>query len=276
MGVFHQITRMDTARNKSDPFYNRSLERALQILNVFGSERKPLTLARLSEETGLSKATVLRLCSTLIKYGFLKQAPETKHYSLGLKLFELGSIVLSSFSLRKIASPHLTQLQARLRKTVFLGILAEDELLYIDKREDGAMAIGFPSSMGKRRPPHWGMLGPVLMAHLPDEETERLLEKYPLTRMTKKSCTEKEDFREKLREARRRGYAVDDEMTFESIGGIGAPVRDFTGKVVAALGVGFISASVDPKDMKKMTREVKAASDAISKELGYIDRSEDS
>lgn len=263
---------MSIARNKNEPFYNRSLERALQILNAFASERKPLALAQLSEATGLSKATVLRLCSTLVKYGYLKQAPESRQYSLGLKLFELGSIVLSSFSLRKVASPHLTQLQVRLGKTVFLGVLAEDELLYIDKREDGAIGIGFPSNMGRRRPPHWGMLGPVLMAYLPDKEIERLLEKYPLTRTTRKSYTENSDFKEKLREVRRDGYIVDDETAFESIGGIAAPVRDFTGKVVAALGVGFISASVSSKDIKKMIKEVKATSDAISRELGYIDK----
>jgi IclR family transcriptional regulator, KDG regulon repressor len=128
--------------------------------------------------------------------------------------------------------------------------------------------------MGRRRPPHWGMLGPVLMAYLPDEETERLLEKHPLARMTKKTCIEKENFKERLLEIRRQGYIVEDETTFESIGGIAAPIHDFTGKVVAALGVGFISASVNPKGIKKMTGEVKAASDAISKELGYIDGNE--
>jgi DNA-binding IclR family transcriptional regulator len=264
---------MDTARNKNEPFYNRSLERALQILNVFCSERRPLTLAQLSETTGLSKATVLRLCSTLVKYGYLKQAPESRQYSLGLKLFELGSIVLSSFSLRKVASPYLTQLQVKLGKTVFLGVLAEDELLYIDKRENGAMGISFPSNMGRRRPPHWGMLGPVLMAYLPDGEVERLLDKHPLERITKKSCTEKEDFKEKLRGVRRDGCIHDEGTAFESIGGIAAPIRDYTGKVVAALGVGFISASVNSREVKKMIREVKAASLSISQELGYIEKS---
>ena len=79
---------------KGESFYNRSLERALQILIAFGGERKPLTLAQLSELLGLSKATALRLCSTLVKYGFLRQDQESRQYFLGLRLFELGSIVL--------------------------------------------------------------------------------------------------------------------------------------------------------------------------------------
>jgi len=205
-------------QNKTEAFYNRSLERALQILNAFGSERKPLTLAQLSESLGLSKATVLRLCSTLVKYGFLKQDPESRHYALGLKLFELGSIVLSSLSLREVASRYLTQLQVRLGKTVFLGILAEDELLYMDKREDAGMGISFTSNIGRRRPPYWGMLGPVLMAYLPDDEVDRLLKEHPLVRITKKSYVDNGAFKEWLREIRRQGYVVEDETALESIG----------------------------------------------------------
>ena len=98
------------AGNKKEPFYNRSLERALQILNAFTGERKLLTLSQLAEILSLSRATVLRLCSTLVTYGFLNQDTASKEYSLGLRLFELGSIVFHSFSLRKTAAPFLDQL----------------------------------------------------------------------------------------------------------------------------------------------------------------------
>ena len=254
---------------KAEPFYNRSLERALQILNAFGSERRPLSLVQLSELLHLSKATALRLCSTLVKYGFLKQDQESKQYSLGLKLFELGSIVLSAFSLRKAASPYLTQLQVRFGKAVFLGILEEDDLLYIDKREDAEKGISFPSNIGRRRPPHWGMLGPALMAYLADEEIDRLLNKSPLMRTAKKSITANEEFKKKLRTIREQGFVVEDETTLDGIGGIGAPIRDFTGKVVAAVGVGFISSSADSKSLKRMAKGVVATAAAISKELGF-------
>jgi len=255
---------------KGESFYNRSLERALQILIAFGGERKPLTLAQLSELLGLSKATALRLCSTLVKYGFLRQDQESRQYFLGLRLFELGSIVLSSFSLRKAASPYLTQLQVKFGKAVFLGVLDEGDLLYIDKREDAEVGISFPSNIGRRRPPYWGMLGPALMAFLPDNEIDRLLERSPLVKTAKKSFVASEDFKEWLRTIREKGFLVEDETTIDGIGGIGAPVRDHTGNIVAAVGVGFISSSADSKTLrKKMVKEVVATADAISKELGF-------
>jgi IclR family transcriptional regulator, KDG regulon repressor len=257
-------------RDKKESFYNRSLERALQILNAFTGERTQLTLSQLSEFLSLSRATVLRLCSTLVKYDYLQQDPASKEYSLGLRLFELGSIVFHSFSLRKTASPFLDRLHLKLGRTLFLAILEQEQLVYIDKREDSLNPIIFTSKIGTRRPPYWGMLGPMLMAHLPDSEVENLLEKNPLVATTKKSLTKKEEFKKWLTLIGKQGFAVDREMTFEGITGVAAPIRDFRGKVFASVGVCFISSSVDSKGLKRIIKEAQRTSLDISKEIGYL------
>ena len=95
---------MTINRGTDAAFFNRSLERALHILDSFNRSRKTATTTELCQTLKLPKATVLRLCSTLVKYNYLVQDPVTKVYSLGLKLFELGSVVSSSFSLVKTAS----------------------------------------------------------------------------------------------------------------------------------------------------------------------------
>src|SRR3989339_561400 len=151
-------------------FFNRSLERALQILCTFNIEMQTFTLDQLSKAVGLPKPTVFRLCSTLTTYNFLRYDSGTKKYSLGMRLFELGGVVLSSFSLRKVTSPYAEQLQVRVGKTTLLGILRDEELVYIDKKEDPRKDIRFASHIGHRRPPHFGMLGQLLMAYLPERE----------------------------------------------------------------------------------------------------------
>lgn len=258
--------------SKKEAFYNRSLERALQILCVFNFDRQAFSLSQLSNILDLSKATLLRLCSTLIKYDFLKYDPNLKQYSLGLKLFELGSVIFSSFSIRRVVSPHLSQLQSQLGKTVFLGIIQNDELVYIDKKEDPRNPIRFASQIGTRRPPYFGMLGQILMAFLPSSEVDRLLEKTPLTVLTKKSIMNGTEFRERLLRIREQGFFVDKEEALEGITGISAPIRDYTGEVIAGVGVGFISSSVDSKGMKKITKEVCETGKKISKEMCYIER----
>jgi IclR family KDG regulon transcriptional repressor len=259
-------------QDKKEPFYNRSLERALQILNAFTGERTRLTLSQLSEILSLSRATVLRLCSTLVNYGFLNQDPASKEYSLGLRLFELGSIVFHSFSLRKTASPFLDQMHKKLGKTLFLAILEQGQLVYIDKREDAHNPITFTSKIGTRRPPYWGMLGPMLMAHLPDSEVEKLLKKNPLTPTTKKSFTKKEDFKKWLGQIRKDGFAVDEERTFDGITGLAVPIHDFRGKVIASLAVCFITSAVDSRELKRIIQEAQGTALEISREIGYLEK----
>jgi DNA-binding IclR family transcriptional regulator len=257
-------------RPQKQSFYNRSLERALQILCVFKIDKQAFTLSQLSESSGLHKATVLRLCSTLIKYDFLRCHKDSKQYSLGLKLFELGSILFSSFSLRKSASFYLDQLQSHLGKTVFLGILDNDELIYIDKKEDPRIPIRFTSQIGTRRPPHFGMLGQILMAFLPDHEVNRLLKKTPLTPFTKKSLVSEKEFKERLLKIRKQGFSLDEEEALDGISGISSPIRDYTGQVIAGVGVGFISSSEDAKGKRIIIKKVCEAAKGISKQMGYL------
>ena len=152
----------------------------------------------------------MRLCLTLREYEFLRHDPQTKPDSLGLKLFELGGIVFSTFSLRRVVSPYLTELQAKLAKTVFLAIMQDDELVYIDKRDDLRNPIRFASHIGTRRKPYFGMLGQLLMAFLPESEVDRLLKKKPLSALTKKSITDTDAFKQRLIDIRRDGYFVDE------------------------------------------------------------------
>ncbi len=259
-------------RSKKETFYNRSLERALQILCIFKFEKQAFTLSQLSELSRLHKATVLRLCSTLIKYDFLRYDPGSKHYSLGLKLFELGSILFSSFSLRKVASFYLDQLQSQLGKTVFLGILEDDELIYIDKKEDPTIPIRFTSQVGTRRPPCFGMLGQILMAFLPDREVDRLLKKAPLTAFTRRSLVSEREFKERLLRIRKQGFFVDEDEALDGISGVSAPIRDYTGQVVAGVGVGFISSSEDARGKRTIVKQVCETAKGISKQLGYLER----
>lgn len=257
------------AKQENRVFYNnKSLGRALQILTAFNVERQRFTLAELSETLALPKATVLRLCSTLIEYGFLRFNGE-KQYSPGLKLFELGSLVFASFSLRKIAAPFLIKLQAKLGKTVFLGVLQDGELVYLDKKEDIANVIRFGSHIGLRRPPYFGMLGQTLMAHLPEDKVTELLKKYALAGFTRKSITDYDLFIERLAGIRSRAYFVDEGEAIEGITGVASPVRDFTGTVVAAIGVGFISSCEDEKGLNRIIKETVRTAEAISQAMGY-------
>jgi DNA-binding IclR family transcriptional regulator len=255
-----------------DPFNNRSLVRALRILSCFQFEKPEIGLSELAAISGIPKATVHRLASTLVYAGILNFDEQGKRYSLGIRLFEMGSIVRASFSLTKAASSHLSRLHVEVNgHTVFLGVLRSDKLIYIDKREE-ASSIRVATNIGQPRPPHFGVLGQVLTAFLPEDQVDRLLKAEPLRQLTAKTITDPQLFKERLRLIRQQGYLVEEGEAFSVITGIAAPIRDSSAKVIAAVGVGLLSSLVDYQGIREIVAQTVDTAALISRDLGYLAR----
>jgi IclR family transcriptional regulator, KDG regulon repressor len=250
-------------------FYNKSLERALGILSIFSYDQQEYTLSEIARAQGLPKSTAFRLVSTLVDFDFLKYDPVSRCYSLGLKLIGLGLVGQKSLSLRKVAFPHMSELQASLGKTVFLGVLWDDELVYIDRKDDPRDIIRFGSEPGRRRHPYFGMLGQLLMAYLPNHEVNRLLTKSPLTPLTKRSITDQARFTKRLAAIRKQDFIFEQDEAFDGISGVAAPVRNASGAVVAGIGVGFISSAQDTESVREIIQGVRSTALAVSESLGY-------
>jgi IclR family KDG regulon transcriptional repressor len=251
---------------------NRSLERALQIICAFTFETKKLTLTELSNTLGLHMTTTYRLAQTLLDYGFLEFDEVTKQYSLGLKLMEIGSIVFNSFSIGKVASPALNELLAKVgNKNVVLAIFRNDEIVYIAKKEDPRNPIQFATTeVGRHRPPYFGMFGLLFLAFMPEGEVERILKKNPLTAFTNKSILDVNQFKAKLGEVRQEGYALDDGMAFEGLSGLAVPIWNHEGRVVAGVGISFITKVVDNEELEYLIECAKEVARKIEKRLPTV------
>ncbi|BBO85964.1 IclR family transcriptional regulator [Desulfosarcina ovata subsp. sediminis] len=250
--------------------HNRSLERALQILCSFTKERQALGLKEISLATALSKSTVYRLCVTLVQFDFLQYDEKKGKYSLGLKLFDLGGIVFSSFSLRKAADAHLTQLQESTGESVFLGVLRDDFLMYLDKRDSDDNPIRFRTDIGTVRQPYFGMMGQVLLSFLDETEVDRILKKRPLKPITGKSISTREDLHKRLDVIRTQGFAFEVGEVIDGVGGIAAPIFNYEGKVIAAVGIRFIHSSANEERAENLIELVGKTAKSISADLGYL------
>ena len=221
----------------SEPVYRiQALDRALDILESFSYQNRRQKLSEVASKTGLNKATAKRILAHLTDRGYLSMNPETKRYSLGLRLFELGGVVHSGFSVRKAAARHMTELRDRTGMTILLAQIQDDQLVYIDKREASG-TVRISSEIGIRRPLHFGMLGQILMAYLPEKEIERLLDTYPLEPYTPNTITDRDAFSLRLAEIRKWGYLMEKDEAHQGVMGIAAPIRDWTRRVIASMGV---------------------------------------
>jgi DNA-binding IclR family transcriptional regulator len=144
------------------------------------------------------------------------------------------------------------------------------ELVYIDKREGSGM-IRISSDIGWRRPLHYGMLGMVLMAYLPPDEVNEILEKYPLEAHTKNSITDRHAFFLRLEKIRNDGYVIESEEAVEGVLGIAAPIRDYSRQVVASMGVALPKTQANTESQIQNNADlVKKTCDEISSNLGYL------
>jgi DNA-binding IclR family transcriptional regulator len=247
------------------------LEKIVTILNLYTDKENAFTLTEIKKRTGFPKTTVFRILKTFENAGFFKYDIANEKYSLGLRFLELGGIVYESLSIRKIAAPYMDALSQNLKAIILLGVIKNDQLLYIDKNESNSI-IRVSSRTGLKRPPYYGMLGMTLVAHMEEDERKRLLQQYPPNKITEYTVTDIDEIMRKLDETGRLGYYIEKDEVVEGLLGIGVPIRDYYGNVVAALGATQPAFQIKKGAIEGIIQELINASRLISKELGHVEQ----
>ncbi|MDR5694519.1 MAG: IclR family transcriptional regulator [Armatimonadota bacterium] len=254
------------ARGKT--YHVRSVLKALELLQAFTPDEPEFGVTDLATRLGMHKSTVFRLLMTLEAEKFVQRDHTTGKYRLGIKLFELGSLVQNLLELRKVARPYLEELQERCGETIHLAVLDEGQVLYVDKLES-PKPIQMYSRVGRRAPAHCTGLGKVLLAYLPPEEVDAIIARNGLKRYTDKTITDPRKLHDHLALVRQRGYATDIGEHEELIRCASAPIWDHTGKVVAAVSITTIGVRFDPRRMDELVHLVRETTAQISYDLGY-------
>jgi IclR family KDG regulon transcriptional repressor len=214
----------------------KSADRALELLELFAGEPDGLTLTDVSERTGWPKSSSLALLRTLQGRKFLEVSPEAK-YRLGPRVASLGSAYLNNLSLAREGAEVVRDVARECDETVHLAVLRGGDVLYVAKEEGGGQ-MRMVSSVGRMIPAHATGVGKVLLAALPAEDLNRIHPPdEPLRAMTVKTVTDRKVFGQTLARVRDQGYARDDGESTIGVMCIAAPIRDVSGKVIAAMSV---------------------------------------
>ncbi|MEW6663355.1 MAG: IclR family transcriptional regulator [Bacillota bacterium] len=249
-------------------FQIKSVAKALKIIDVLAEARGELALHEIANRLGLAKSTVHGLLSTLREFEYVEQSPFTGKYKLGLRLFELGSIVAQGWDVRSVTAPHIQKLVDELGETVHLVILDKGEVLYIDKRES-RHSFRIVSQVGTRLPAHCTGVGKVLLANLSPGEVKKIVASKGLPRFTKNTITNPKDLEVELARVRNQGYAIDNEEIMEGLRCVAAPIRNHSGKVCAAISVSGPLARLEGERLDLTIQLVTQTAAEISAGLGY-------
>jgi IclR family KDG regulon transcriptional repressor len=247
-----------------------SVDRAIRLLDALADEGS-FSLAGLAEVVGAPKTTVLDIVRTLEARGMVQRDADTGSYSLGLHTIELGYAAVSSFGIRRIVAPVLQSLNARLDETVHLTVLDEDQVLYVDCYESTKRLRTY-SVIGIRAPLHCTSVGKAILAWLPDERRDRLIETIEYTPFTANTITGPVPLRDELAATRRRGYSIDDVEHEEGVRSVGAPDFDHRGDVVASVSVSGPTQRIREEIVPDLARTLTEATAEMSRRLGFKSR----
>ncbi|WP_194829824.1 IclR family transcriptional regulator [Nocardia sp. XZ_19_231] len=207
-------------------------DRVVVILGIFERASGSLTLGQVSVRSGLPRSSAHRILQQLVNVRWLERVDN--EYTLGLRMFELGSLVPQRARIGDVARPFIHELYSRTGNVVHLAMLDGGDVVYLDKL-GGASANALPSRVGGRLPAHCTAVGKVLLAYSPRSVIERYLANGLRGRTTASIATERA-LETALQEIRNCGYAMESDEAVPGVGCIAAPIFEF-GSVVAAVSV---------------------------------------
>jgi IclR family pca regulon transcriptional regulator len=212
----------------------QSLDRGLAVIRAFDAAHPELTLSDVARQTGLTRAAARRFLRTLVEIGYMRT--EGGKFALRPKILELGYAYLSSLSLPELALPHLEQLVERVHESSSMCVLDGDEIVYV-ARVPTKRIMAVVIAVGTRFPAYATSMGRVLLAGRSDEWLAGYLASAALRPLTPYTTTDGADLRAELVRVRERGWSLVDQELEEGLRSVAAPVRDVTGRVVAAINV---------------------------------------
>ncbi|MQB01690.1 MAG: helix-turn-helix domain-containing protein [Actinobacteria bacterium] len=246
---------------------NQSAIRTLQLIELL-AQRGPLSLAAIASCLELNKSTAHRFTNTLLRAGYLRQDPQSRMYALTMKIVGLGSQVLDRVDVVRETHAVLEETAALTHVTAHLGVTENREVVFIDKVQ-GGQVVEMASRIGGRAQCHSTSLGKVLLAARPEAEWLRYVDEHGLGGRTPRTITTADRLFAELRRVRDRGYAVDNGENEDGIRCVGAPIRNHTGEVVAALSASGWVVSMTRARIDELVPIVVSQASKASLRLGF-------
>lgn len=245
-----------------------SVRNAARLMAAFTPGDRDLGVSELAARLGLAKSTVHRLLTTLASEHFIERDDATGRYRLGLKLYELGTIVSDHLDIHEVVEGPIENLRDRTGETVHVAILDGMSVVYIARRESEHPLI-LLRRVGHRNDAHCTSTGKVLLAALPPDARAALLAGRDLPAHTDRTITHRAELEAELDRVRERGYA--ENVGESETGGhsIAAPIRDASGRVVAAISVAGPALRFTPETTRRITTETLRTAELISARLGW-------
>lgn len=213
----------------------------------------PVTLADLCRQLSLNKSTLHRILSSLIYMGYVKQDSETGRYSLSLKLLSLSNKMLGHMDILDAVRPSLKSLAQNTGETVHFVQLDGVEAVYIYKEESTQNSVRMVSKVGSRIPLYCSGVGKAMAADMKESQIQSIWEHSTIRKLTPHTITNYTQFLEKIKEVRKKGYALDDEENELGVRCLAVSVPDYLGRPKYAFSISAPASRMSDERIRQLS-----------------------
>lgn len=235
-------------RRDSDPDFVESIARGFDVLKAFDRSRPRMALSEVAAVTGLARPTARRILRTLEALGYVRAG--SGGFELTPRVLELGVTYVEALGLWEVARPHLEDLVGQTHESSSIAQLDGSDIVYV-ARVAVPKLIALAVHIGTRFPAAPTSLGKVLLAGLGPEELEKAIAEPSRAGVLPRWSPERAELDRVLREVRAQGWALTDEQLASGIRSVAAPLRDGSGKVIAAVNVTVHAAETSVETLRE-------------------------
>lgn len=245
----------------------QSIQRAVSLLRLFGLNQPSLSLSDLSRMSGLPKSTVQGLANSLVQEGMLIQEPDSRRYSLGLSLHELGSLAVSNLPLQRVTRSAAVHLAEKAKLICRIAVWDRGGTLVLFSVLPRADAP-YEHQLGPRIPSFCTALGRILLAFGPIQRKDEHLAQTTLRPYTPHTIINLTELDAVFKQTLQDGYTLCRQEMVMGRGALAAPLWGSEGKLAGAIALSgdIMRMENDTNYLASMLMEI---STDISTSLGY-------
>jgi len=188
----------------------------------------------IADHTGTTKSTVYNHLQTLLNRDYIVKKNGT--YDVGLKFLRVGEYARSRHDIAQVGPDEIDKLAEKTNEMANLVVEEHGQGVFL-YRAKGSDAVHMDTHTGKRLPLHTTAFGKAILAHLPEERVESIIEQHGLSEHTKHTITDREPLYDELEVIRDEGYAFDREERLKGLRCVAAPIVDDEGRAIGATSV---------------------------------------
>lgn len=238
-----------------------SFSRGLQVMEILAAHPSGLTLTEMAENAELTRAGARRFLLTLVASGYAVQ--DGRKFLLSSRLISVARTSLSGSSLWAFAEPFMRDVSQSLDESCSAAVLADQDVVYV-ARVAGRRILSVALHVGTRLPAYCTAMGRVLLSDFDPVALEHFLGNATIRENTSKTITDPSHLSEMIAAVRAQGFAIVDEELEIGLRSIAVPIRDRSGRIVAAINVSTQSARFSPDAMEReILPRLKQAAAAI-------------